>query len=173
MQNARGIDVSKEEERFLRHAFRRFALPYVLVFAAVAWITTTATSGGDGPSGSPEELTSLREQVAALEQSLAALEGRVAKLDAELGKAGSRVGALESRKQVPAPVAATTDTSALERALRDTTKRLTDLERRSSAGATSAERIDALVARMVRLEAAAHSNPPSPAAAAPAPASAP
>ncbi len=169
MQNARGIAVSKEEEQFLRNAFRRFALPYVLVFAAVAWITSTAMSN-DAPTGPPEDLSSLREKVAGLEQSIASLEQRLEKVGAELERAGSRVGALENRKPSAAP--ASSDTAAFERALREATKRVADLERRTSAGATAAERIDALAARMQRIESAARSSapPPPPPAAAPAPA---
>jgi predicted RNase H-like nuclease (RuvC/YqgF family) len=178
MQNPNGISVSKEEEQFLRQAFRRFALPYVLVFAAVAWITTNAMSK-EAPSGSSEDVSSLREQVAKLEKSVAALEGRLGKIDGELERAGSRVGALESRK--PTAVPATGDTAATDRALRDVTKRISDLERRNSSSATAAERIDALAARMQRIEGAARSaatSPapaaaPTPAPAAPAPASAP
>src|SRR2546426_8088509 len=154
MQNARGIDVSKEEEQYLRSAFRRFALPYVVVFAAVAWATTTVMSS-DAPTGSAEEIASLREKVATLEQSIAALEGRVAKVGSELERAGARVGGLETRK--PAERASSTDTDALERSLREATRRIADLERRDSGGATPDERIDALVARMQRLEGAARS----------------
>ena len=168
MQNPSGIAVSKEEEQFLRSAFRRFALPYVIVIAMVAWIASTMVSN-DAPSGSPEEMSSLSEKVAALDESVAALEGRIAKVDGELARAGTRMGALESRKPASAP--ASSDTTALERALRDATRRVADLEREHAANATVAERIDALVARMQRIEGAARASAASaPAAPAPAPA---
>jgi hypothetical protein len=171
MQNPTGIAVSKEEEQFLRSAFRRFALPYVLIVAAVAWIASTVLSK-DAP-GAPEDVSSLRDQVAALETSVAALDAKIAKVDRELDKAGTRVGALESRKpaSVPAPSG---DTAALEKALRDATRRVADLERKNSANASAAERIDALSARMQRIEGAvrapAASAPAAPPPAAPAPA---
>jgi hypothetical protein len=168
MQNPSGIRVSKEEEQFLRAAFRRFALPYVLVVAMVAWIASTLTSN-DAPSGSPRELV---EKIVALEKSVASLEQRVAKVDGELERAGTRVGALENRKSQAVP--ASDDIAALEKALRDATRRVTDLERRSSANASAAERFDALAARMQRIEAISRASsspmPAAPAPAAPAPA---
>ena len=178
MRNPSGIDVSKEEEKFLRAAFRRFALPYVIAVALVAWMATTWMSN-DAPVGSPKEMSSLLVKVAALEKSIAALEGRIAKVDGELERAGTRVGALESRKPTAAP--ASGDTTALEKALRDATRRVADLERRNAANASAAERIDALVARMQRIESAARASaapahapvPAAPAPAAPAPVPAP
>jgi polyhydroxyalkanoate synthesis regulator phasin len=168
MQNPTGIAVSKEEEQFLRSAFRRFALPYVLIVAAVAWIASTMM-WNEAPSGSPKEMSSLAAKVAALEKSVAAMEGRIAKVDGELERAGTRVGALESRKPATAP--ASGDTNELERAVRDATRRVTDLERRDAANATAAERIDALSARMQRIESAARASAaPAPGAFAPVPA---
>jgi hypothetical protein len=167
-QTARGIDVSKEEEKYLRRAFRRFALPYVIVFALVAWAATTLVSK-DVPVGSEEDVSSLREKVVLLEQSVASLETRVQKVGSEVERAGSRVGALESRKPAE-PRASTGDTADLERALRDATRRIAELEKRGgSGGATAAERIDALTARMQRIEGIARSSQPAPATAAPAP----
>ena len=168
-QNTPGIDVSKEEERYLRRAFRRFALPYVLIFGAVAWVATTAISS-DGPTGSPEDVSELREELSALKQSIAALEGRVGQVGSEVEKTGRRIGALESQKPSRN---ATSDTSALERELREATRRVAQLEKRMSDDAPASERIDALAARMRRIEDAARqaaAAAPAPAAPAPAPA---
>ena len=178
MQNPSGIDVSKEEEQFLRRAFRRFALPYVLVVAAVAWIASTVAAS-DAPSGSSQEMSSLLDKIAGLEKSVAVLDARIAKVDGELARAGSRVGALESRKL--AAVTAPGDTAELEKTLRDATRRVAELERRNAANATAAERIDALTARLHRIESAARAGsapaampvPVAPAPAAPAPGPAP
>ena len=172
-KSSNGIDVSREEERYLRRAFRRFAVPYVFVFAVLAW-ATTAVMSKNAPAGSPKELSSLRESVAALEQSVVALKTKMDTMGAELERAGSRVGALETRKS-NRDTAASPDTAELERALNDASRRIADLERRNgSGGASAAERIDALAARMQRLEATARSAAPSmpaaPAPAAPAPA---
>jgi BMFP domain-containing protein YqiC len=176
---ARGIDVSKEEEQYLRSAFRRFALPYVLLFAVLAWATTSWLAN-DPPAGSPEEVASLRDKVAALEQTVAKLDGRMTKVGSELERAGSRVGALEGRKPA-VERASSDDTAALERSLREATRRIAELERRGGSGATPTERIDGLMARMQRLESAARSQSPAaaptpapvPAAPAPMPAPAP
>src|SRR5262245_25869415 len=148
-QNPQGIDVSKEEERYLRSAFRRFALPYVIVFAVLAWATTTVMSK-DSPAAAGEDMSSVREKVVALEQSIAALEGRITKMDSELQRAGTRVGALENRKPAVPERAASSDTSDLERSLRDATRRIADLERRGGSGASANERIDALASRVQR-----------------------
>ena len=173
-QASHGIDVSKEEEQYLRRAFRRFALPYVLVFAfaAVAWATTFAMSK-DGPTpGSPAEISALRDKVTALEQSIAALEGRVGKVGSEVERARSRVGALEKGKS--AERASTGDAAAVEKTLRDATRRIAELERRDGSSASAADRIDALFARMQRIEGAVRGAsapplaPPMPAAPAPA-----
>ncbi len=168
-QKSRGIDVSKEEEQYLRSAFRRFALPYLIVFAVMAWATTTVVSK-DAPAGSGEEMSSLREKIAGLEQSVATLEGRMKQVGTEIERAGSRVGALEKRNP-SRDTAEPSDTDALERSLRDANRRIADLEQRNASDATAAERIDALVTRMQRIEGIARSAPPSaPAAPAPAPA---
>ncbi len=175
-RNTPGIDVSKEEERYLRRAFRRFALPYVLVFGAVAWVAATAVSS-DGPTGSPKEMSELHDGLSAQKQAIAALEARVEQVGGELEKAGRRMGALETQKPRRAP---TIDTSALERDLRDAARRVAQLEKRmSNDAAPASERIDALAARMRRIEdsarqasaaATATPVPAAPAPAAPAPA---
>jgi hypothetical protein len=162
---ARGIDVSKEEEQYLRSAFRRFALPYVLLFAGVAWATTSWLSNDPPAPGSSAEVAALRDQVAALEQTVAKLDARLSKVGTDVERAGSRVGALESRK--PAERASSDDTDGLERSLREATRRIAELERRNGSGATSAERIDALTARMQRLEGATRAQASAPAPAAP------
>jgi len=95
----------------------------------------------------------------------------VGKVGSELERAGTRVGALESRKQ-QSERAGDTDTSGLERSLRDATRRIADLEKRGGSGASAAERIDALTARMQRIEGIARSSSalqPAPVAPAPAP----
>jgi septal ring factor EnvC (AmiA/AmiB activator) len=157
-QTSGGIDVSKEEEKYLRSAFRRFALPYLLGFALVAWATTTLLSK-HAPAGSGADLSSLREKVASLEQSVAVLERRVEKVGSEI----ERMGALESRKPADSR-AASEDTAQLESTLRDATRRIAELEKRESGGAPAEERIDALFARMQRIEAIQRSSSPAPAA---------
>jgi hypothetical protein len=65
----------------------------------------------------------------------------------------------------------TDDTASLERSLREATRRAADLEKRMSEGATASERIDALSARLHRIESVARTAPaPAPVPAAPAPA---
>jgi septal ring factor EnvC (AmiA/AmiB activator) len=168
-QTHQGIDVSKEEEKYLRRAFRRFALPYVIALVALSWgISTAVSRDGTPPSDAPAALASAGEKLSEMERSLAELEQRVAKMSAEVERAGKRMSALERAK--PATVAAATDTTSLERSLRDATQRVADLEKRIGDGPTASERIDALTTRLHRMESAARTAPaPAPAAPALAP----
>ena len=168
-QTAQGIDVSKEEEKYLRRAFRRFALPYLIAVGVLSWAIATAVSRDVvSPSEPPAELAATSEQLARIEQSLAVLESRVAKMGSDVERAGKRMSALESAKS--STVASAGDTASLERSLRDATRRVAELEKRLGDGATAEERIDALTTRLHRVESAARTAPaPVPAAPAPAP----
>ncbi len=156
-KNHHGIDVSEAEERFLRRAFRRFALPYLLAFAVVAWGLASLLAPGGGAS--PAEVSELREQVDALRESIAGIEGRFAALDSAVAKARERVASLEKRGPAKA------DTSAIESDLREATRLVASLEKQIREQAAG-ERIDALAARMTRMERQQR-EPTSPAAVAP------
>jgi polyhydroxyalkanoate synthesis regulator phasin len=160
-QNAQGIHVSAEEERYLRTAFRRFALPYVIAFAVLAWVASMF-AGSDSGGASTETVSALEEEVAGLRETVASLEERLGAVGAALEKAGGRVAALERRK-VPAATAAD---SGLERNLRDANAKIETLERKIAEQAAG-ERLDALAARMTKLEGAQRA--PVPAAPAPGP----
>ena len=84
------LDVTGEEERYLRGAFRRFALPYLAGLVLLV-VGAGALFGG---ASDTDELSSLRDENAALRAELDAVVGR---LDAELGGAIERMGALEQR----------------------------------------------------------------------------
>src|SRR5262245_19342659 len=115
-QNAQGIDVSKEGEKYLRRAFRRFALPYFIALAALTWVVTTAVSrGAIAPTQPPAELAMASEKLSQIEQSLAALEDRVSTMGADVERAGKRMTALEGAKS---NTATASDTASLERSLR-------------------------------------------------------
>jgi len=160
-QHARGIDVSAEEERYLRTAFRRFALPYVLAFAAVAWLASMLA--GDPGGASPEAVSALEEEVAGLRGTVASLEERLAVMGADLERAGGRMTALEKRKASEASA-----DPELEEKLGAATRKIASLETRIAEQAAG-ERLDALAARMTKLESAQRSPSPAPAPAAPAP----
>ena len=164
-KNARGIDVSAEEERYLRGAFRRFALPYVLIFAALVWIAS-ALGGSDAGGASPESVTALEEGIEELRSEVAALKGHLDEMGAEVEKTGGRVAALEKRPKAPA----STGDPTLARKVRDAASRVEQLEKKV-ADQAAPERIDALAARMTRIEheLRAAAVPPQPAAVAPMP----
>lgn len=94
------LDVSAEEERYLRSAFRRFALPYLalVMLIAMGGVLAVGVSGSDG-SARPEtdemqslvaESASLREALAALREELrqekAASAERIAELEGRIGR---------------------------------------------------------------------------------------
>jgi hypothetical protein len=166
-KTAQGIDVSREEEKYLRRAFRRFALPYLIGLAALTWAVTTAASrGGVAPGESSAELAMANDKLSRIEQSLIELDSRVSKMGTDVDRAGKRMSALEAKPN-SAPAS---DTASLERSLRDAMRRVADLEQRLGDGPSTAERIDALTTRLHRIESAARTAPmPAPAMPAPAP----
>jgi acyl carrier protein phosphodiesterase len=87
------IEVSREEERYLRSAFRRFALPYLAGIALVAGLFG-ALLGGDGSGVDPAELAAVQEKNASLRADLGAV---VERLDSELVGAVARMSALERK----------------------------------------------------------------------------
>jgi hypothetical protein len=94
-----GLDVSAEEQRYLKRVFRRFALPYLLATIALAGLAAAAGSlapaaGGDSSAAELEtlvaEAASLREAIAAVREELlaqsSAASGRLDSLDQGVAK---------------------------------------------------------------------------------------
>ncbi len=161
-KNAQGIDVSAEEERFLRGAFRRFALPYVIGFAVIAGVAAML-GGSDGEGASPEVVAALQVEVETLEEKVARLETQLTSLGVEVSRAGERVATLEKK---PAQAKPSSD-PALAKKLRDATSRVAELEKKLADQAIG-ERFDALAQRMGRIERETRSSS-APAAMAPLP----
>ncbi len=103
-----GLDVSAEEERYLRRVFYRFSLPYLAVILAVVLVATYAPPFAPTAANSTAveletlvaEAASLREAIAAVRKELRkqagdeatrldALEGGVAKLSKDVRSAQS------------------------------------------------------------------------------------
>ena len=142
--NEQGIDVSKEEERYLRRAFRRFAFPYVAALAALAWFAPSFSEKDDGAAPSFE---AVQQQIQGIEQSVAALQGRVEAIGTEAASAAKRVRGLEGKKNSAPPG----DLVALEDELRRVSRRIQEIEARRKEEAIT-ERIEALSMRMNRIE---------------------
>jgi hypothetical protein len=87
-----GLDVSAEEERYLRGAFRRFAVPYLVATLAMAGVAVAAVSltSDDPTDGGSEELESLVAEAASLREAIAGvreeLRDHAATADARLAK---------------------------------------------------------------------------------------
>jgi hypothetical protein len=141
MPEVRGqqLDVSVEEQRFLKRCFRRFALPYVvagvvvgaIAGAAPGWIATSpAQAGGAADDGR------LREEIAALRSELAALSQRTVSAESALAKTRDRLGAVEQR--AGSSLGGSADTAALEGRVDATARRLESLEARVGSGGNAA-----------------------------------
>jgi hypothetical protein len=155
------LDVSAEEQRYLRRTFRRFALPWLmtagvigaLAGAAPRWIEATPETGApiDETQGS-EDFGPLRGEIAELSQRIVGLEDVVA-------KTRDRLVELEGRSSVSTDTGGL-DTDELERRLEGFTARIVALESRAgeSGDSTSGDalRLDAQIAalaeRLARLE---------------------
>ena len=85
--------VSEEEERYLRSAFRRFALPYLMLvititMGAVMWTASSSTTPEDGS----DEFQSIVSEAASLREAVSALRQE---LHAQATDSGDRLGQLE------------------------------------------------------------------------------
>jgi hypothetical protein len=160
------LDVSKEEERFLRRAFRRFAWPYLLASllalglgAGSLWVVQTGAGAGQDASESEAliaESASLRDALASLRQEL----------DARGEQTGTLVKRLDALDRGFAEVTAGTSAN-MEGRLEAAHQRINALEARLAASAG-----DGLVGRLAKLESRLQQLeqlPPAPAAAAPSP----
>jgi hypothetical protein len=156
MPHAHGdsIEVSREEERYLRGAFRRFALPYLAVTALVAGLLG-ALLGGGGPDTDPSELAAVQEESASLRADLTAVVGR---LDSELGGAIERMGALERKAEASEPAR---ELAELREDIDAVSRRISSVEAsRGAAGLEEVEeRLAALEERFLRIERARAAAP--------------
>lgn len=135
---ASDLDVSTEEERYLRGAFRRFALPYLIAVAVFAAFGGWAASRGAGAASA--ELEDLHSRIAGLSERLEAVGGEVA-------TAGRRVAALEN-----GPRAGDEDEFAsLRGSVLSARNRIADLEQRIEREDVSG-RVTQLSDRLNRLE---------------------
>ncbi|HXK26351.1 MAG TPA: hypothetical protein VMS55_27055 [Myxococcota bacterium] len=170
------LDVSAEEQRYLRRTFHRFALPWLLVASALGalvgslprWIEAQPAASGSGEdSQAREQVGSMRGDVASLSQRLVAAEDSLTKTRDRLAMLEGRSGRGESGGG---------DTATLEQRLDAIVGRIAALESRvgDGAGHASADpvrldaRLTALDERLARLEGDAHAGAPASRAVAPA-----
>ena len=163
------LDVSAEEQRYLRRTFHRFALPWLLVASALGalvgslprWIEAqpaTASESGGEDSQAREQVGSMRGDVASLSQRLVAAEDSLTKTRDRLAMLEGRSGRGES--------GGVGDTAQVEQRLDAIVGRIAALESRmgESAGHASGDpvrldaRLTALDERLARLESDAHTG---------------
>ena len=159
--NGGHLDVSAEEQRYLRRTFHRFALPWLLVAAVVGAIAGAAPRWVDAApeTGAANEDPNLHEEVGPLRGEIAALSQRIVGLEGALAKTRDRLVELEGRSSVSTD-AGGLDTDELDRRLEGFTARISALESRAGSGGDSAQvdalRLDAQIAalaeRLARLE---------------------
>lgn len=118
------IDVSAEEQRYLRRTFRRFALPYVLMGFALGAITAALPlwieARPHDPGTQPD--SHQREEVTALRSELSSLSERTVGAENALARLRERLAELEGRGAEPA------DTQRLEEQLAGLGGRVARLE---------------------------------------------
>jgi hypothetical protein len=163
------LDVSREEEIFLRRTFRRFALPWVmsgLALGALAGSLPDQFRPDDvGPASSVED-PRLREEIAALRSDLAALSQRTVAAESAVSKTKERLVALEGR--AGASGASTPDVEESARRIDAALRRLQALEQQVSGAAGAPgfdpaqleERVASLGGRLARLEGELRSERP-------------
>lgn len=154
------LDVSSEEERYLRRTFRRFALPYVLLGVALGafagalpgWLGSGAGEASD--VGDPR----LHEEIAAMRGDVASLSQRAVAAESALARTRDRLVALEGRSGASGGSMA--DAEEVTRRVEASARRIEALEQQISAGAEAPagdaalleERVAALGGRLARLE---------------------
>lgn len=137
-----GLDVSAEEERYLRRTFRRFALPYVVLLMAFAWWVSSGAPAGD----ELEALDAVQAQLVELRASLQTLDGELAEARERARAAEQRAAKLEQKEDG----ASASELASLERDLRRATARIAALEKGPAAAV--AQRFDALSDRIAGVE---------------------
>jgi hypothetical protein len=154
------LDVSREEERYLRRTFRRFALPYVVLGLALGAFAG-ALPGWLGPEGgqaSPVDDSRLREEITALRGDVASLSQRAVAAESALARTRDRLVALEGRSSTS--TGSTDDAEEITRRVEGSLRRIEVLEQQISSGAGAGaadatrleERVAALGGRLARLE---------------------
>jgi hypothetical protein len=156
-----GFDVSKEEQRFLKRCFRRFALPYVIGAFAVGALAGALPQWRAADAGEATAATDprLHEEIAAIRSELATLSQRAVGAEATLAKTRDRLVALEQRAG-GTQVDSTGDLAALEESLDAARRRMDALESRVGSSAAPSgvavtrieEQFATLGSRLARIE---------------------
>jgi len=154
------LEVSREEERYLRRTFRRFALPYVVLGLALGAFAGALPGwlGTEGGPASPVDDSRLREEITALRGDVASLSQRAVAAESALARTRDRLVALEGRSG-PAS-GSSDDAEAITRRVEQSLRRIEVLEQQVSGGAAAPavdaarleERVAALGGRLARLE---------------------
>jgi hypothetical protein len=162
------IDVSREEERYLRRTFRRFALPYVVLGLALGAFAGALPGwlGSEGGEAGQVDDPRLREEIAALRGDVAMLSQRAVAAESALARTRDRLVALEGRSG--ATSGSTEDAEEIARRVEASVRRIEVLEQRLSGGAGAPaadtarleERVAALGGRLARVEGELRSERP-------------
>lgn len=128
-----GLEVSKEEERYLRKAFRRFALPYVLALGVLVGVWGAMTGFRLGPAHDPKESTEVQGLItesASLRQAIGALRADLDAAAARAEEGVTRVSSLEKRVEQIADATEAVGASKLRRRLEEAHQRINTLDAR-------------------------------------------
>jgi hypothetical protein len=140
------FEVSKEEERYLRRAFRRFARPYLIVLLALAGVWGAVNGFRVGPAHDPAEspeIQGLITESASLRQAIGALRDEVDRVAARAEEGVNRVSSLEERVAKIADATEAVGAARLRKRLEEAHQRINALDARLAA-VTAASRENTL-----------------------------
>ena len=125
------IEVSSDEERYLRRVFRRFALPYVVALLALAGLWGAMTGFRVGPAHDPGEspqIQGLITESASLRQAIGALRRDVDDAAARAEEGVTRISSLEKRVAKISDATEAVGAATLRRRLDEAHQRINALE---------------------------------------------
>ena len=141
---SQGLDVSAEEQRFLRRTFLRMALPWVAALMLFTWWM----SPGDASRGpDPEELAAVKAELLELRSSVSALRDGLSRADRRAAAAAELAESLEGRDDS----ASASQLAGLEREVRRASQRVGALEKQLGE-VPIVQRFDALGDRLAGVE---------------------
>lgn len=136
------FEVSSEEERYLRRAFRRFARPYVLGLLVLGGLWGAVSGFSVGPAHDPAEapeIQGLISEAASLRQDIAELRRQLGDVSTRAEEGDNRIASLEKRMAGVADATEAVGADRLRSRIEEAHQRLNALDARVSAVTTAVQ----------------------------------
>jgi uncharacterized protein involved in exopolysaccharide biosynthesis len=130
------FEVTKEEERYLRRAFRRFARPYLIALLALVGVWGAMAGFRVGPAHDPAEspeIQGLISESASLRQAIASLREELAQVAARAEEGVNRISSLEKRVARISEATEAVGAARLRKRLEEAHQRINALDARLAA----------------------------------------